>query len=75
MIRAGALADLTVLELSTPRLAGASDEALLDAAVFAGSAADVRDVLVGGRFVVRDRCHVSLDVPRELSLAIRAVTA
>jgi formiminoglutamate deiminase len=72
-IRAGALADLVAVRLGGVRLAGAPDEDLLDALVFAGAAADVRDVIVGGRFVVRDGAHVSLDVPRELAAAISAV--
>jgi formiminoglutamate deiminase len=74
MIRAGALADLVALRRDTVRLAGARDAELLDAAVFAGAAADVRDVIVGGRFLVRDGQHVSLDVPRELAAAIGAVS-
>ena len=32
---------------------------LVEAAVFAAGAADVRDVMVGGRWVVRDRCSTS----------------
>ena len=74
-IRAGALADLVVLGRDGVRLAGVGEEGLLDAVVFAGAAADVRDVIVGGRFVVRDGTHVSLDVPRELAAAIARVAA
>lgn len=70
MIRAGALADLVVVGRDGVRLAGLQDSDLIDAIVFAGSAADVRNVIVGGRFVVRDGKHVSLDVPRELSDAL-----
>jgi len=47
---------------------------LLDGAVFAGAAADVRDVIVAGEFVVRDRMHLKLDVARELAESIAAVT-
>jgi formiminoglutamate deiminase len=72
MIRAGALADLVALDLDGVRLAGAGDADLIDTVVFAGAASDVRDVVVGGRFVVRDREHLALDVPRELSAAILA---
>jgi cytosine/adenosine deaminase-related metal-dependent hydrolase len=74
-IRAGALADLVVLRRDGVRLAGVDEDGLLDAVVFAGAAADVRDVIVGGRFVVRDGTHVSLDVPRELAAAIARVAA
>src|SRR5262249_12983971 len=45
----------------------------IEAVVFAVGAADVRDVIVGGRFVVRDGAHVSLDVPRELASALSGV--
>jgi cytosine/adenosine deaminase-related metal-dependent hydrolase len=69
-IRAGAPADLVAVSRDGVRLAGVADEGLLDALVFAGAAADVRDVIVGGRFVVRDGEHLALDVPRELAAAV-----
>jgi hypothetical protein len=34
----------------------------------------VRHLIVGGRFVVRDGAHMSIDVARELEEAIAAVT-
>ena len=40
-------------------LIGRSGERLLDAAVFAGNLNPVRDVMVGGRFVVEDRVHAA----------------
>jgi formiminoglutamate deiminase len=73
VIRAGALADLVSIQLDGLRLAGTAVDDLIDALVFAGAAADVRDVIVDGEFVVRDGAHVSLDVPRELVAAIAAV--
>jgi formiminoglutamate deiminase len=73
MIRAGALADFVAVARNGVRLAGLVDADLIDAVVFAGTAADVRDVIVGGRFVVREGQHVSLDVPRELRDALAAV--
>jgi len=69
-IREGALADLVSVATDGVRLAGTPSRDLIDAAVFACGAADVRDVIVGGRFVVRDGAHVSLDVPRELASAL-----
>lgn len=69
----GALADLICLDLGGIRLAGCPPVDLIDAAVFAAAPGDVRDVLVGGRFVVRDGVHVSLDVPRELTAAVGAL--
>ena len=42
--------------------------------MFAASAADVTDVVISGRDVVRHGVHLLVpDVPRELSRAIRAV--
>jgi cytosine/adenosine deaminase-related metal-dependent hydrolase len=73
MIRAGALADFVAVARDGVRLAGLPDSDLVDATVFAGAAADVHDVIVGGRFVVREGQHVSLDVPRELEDALAAV--
>jgi formiminoglutamate deiminase len=73
VIRAGALADVVAVRTDGVRLAGAPDAQLLDALVFAGAASDVRDVIVGGRFVVRDGRHLSLDVQRELAASIKAV--
>jgi formiminoglutamate deiminase len=70
-IAAGALADLTLVGLDSVRLAGATADRMLEAVVFAGSAPDVRGVMVAGRWIVRDGRHVSLDVARELAGAIR----
>lgn len=74
-IRVGALADLVAVRLDGVRLAGAPVADLVDTLVFAGSAADIGDVLVGGRFVVRDGAHVSLDVSGELRTAIGSIHA
>jgi formiminoglutamate deiminase len=65
-IAAGALADLTTVALDTVSTAGTPSEAI----VFTAGAADVREVIVGGRRVVRGSAHVSIDVPRELREAI-----
>jgi formimidoylglutamate deiminase len=56
-IAAGARADLVVLDRSLPMLANAGDSKLLDAWIFAGDARAVRDVMVGGRWRVRERHH------------------
>jgi formiminoglutamate deiminase len=69
-IEPGMLADLVTVGLDSVRLAGTNPEHALESVVFAGSAPDVRHVIVGGRFVVRDGAHVALDVPRELEAAI-----
>ncbi|MTD57192.1 formimidoylglutamate deiminase [Amycolatopsis pithecellobii] len=61
---AGAPADLVVVDLETVRTAGIEPEGVL----FAASAADVTDVLIGGRRVVRDREHQLIERP-EMVLA------
>jgi formiminoglutamate deiminase len=71
----GALADLVTVPLGSVRLAGATAATALESVIFAASAADVRQVVVGGRDVVRDGHHLLVsDVPAALSAAIRAVT-
>ena len=52
------------------RLAGTSPEHLVESVVFAGTAAEVRQVMVGGRFVVREGVHLDFDVASELDEAI-----
>ncbi len=69
-IEPGAPADLVAIRTDTVRLAGVGDEALIDGVVFAAGAADVNDVIVGGRFIVREGRHRSIDVPRALEEAI-----
>jgi formimidoylglutamate deiminase len=56
-LRDGARADLIVLDESSPLLAGRDARALLDSFIFAGNAPLVRDVMVGGRWQVRDFHH------------------
>jgi formiminoglutamate deiminase len=66
----GALADLVTVGLDGVRLAGAPPEHAIESVVFAAGAGDVREVIVGGEFVVRDGAHLSLDVAGELGEAI-----
>jgi cytosine/adenosine deaminase-related metal-dependent hydrolase len=69
-IEPGTLADLVTVALDTPRTAG-TDPAQ---AVFAATAADVRQVVVGGRQVVRDGAHLQVgNVGAALAAAIAAV--
>jgi len=73
-IAPGAWADLVTMSLDSVRTAGADDSLALETAVFGASAADVRDVVIGGQDVVRDGVHLLVpDVPGELSRSIRAV--
>jgi cytosine/adenosine deaminase-related metal-dependent hydrolase len=73
-IAPGARADLVTVSLDSVRTAGAPGDVALEAAVFAATAADIRDVVISGRDVVRDGVHLLVpDVPGELSRSIRAV--
>ncbi len=89
-IAPGSLADLVTVSLSSVRLAGipagpspasgaldgGPDLGVLEAAIFAATAADVRNVVIGGRDVVVDGRHVLIpDVPDALAAAVRAVAA
>jgi formiminoglutamate deiminase len=53
-LAAGAPADFVCLRTGGVRLDGVPRQFLIDALIFAGAAADVGDVVVGGRYVVRD---------------------
>jgi formimidoylglutamate deiminase len=53
----GKRADLLVLDSEHPNLAGAATSDVLGTLVFCGNDNLVRDVMVGGRWVVRDRQH------------------
>ena len=77
-IEIGGLADLVSVSGDSVRTAGLSAENASDAlavAVYAASPADVYHVVVGGRVVVSDNHHVSLDVVSELRESIAAVVA
>jgi formiminoglutamate deiminase len=69
-ITAGAIADLVTVALDTPRLAGTSAATALESVIFAGTAADVRNVVISGRDVVREGRHLQVDVPAALAAAI-----
>jgi len=58
-LEAGARADLVVLDGGWAELVGAQDDTLLDALVFAGNVNPVRDVMVGGRWVVSEGHHMA----------------
>ncbi|HSD43078.1 MAG TPA: formimidoylglutamate deiminase [Burkholderiales bacterium] len=57
----GRVADLLVLEAGHVDLAGRRGDDLLDALLFSGSGGLVRDVMVGGRWVVREGRHAAED--------------
>src|SRR5450432_502300 len=56
-IAVGCRADWLVLDASHPSMAGAAQDAALDHLVFAGGDAAIRDVMVGGRWVIKERHH------------------
>ena len=70
-IAPGAHADLVTVGLGSPRLAGTAAPTALESVIFAGSAADVCNVVISGRDVVRDGQHLLVrDVPAALGAAI-----
>ncbi|MDW3220339.1 MAG: formimidoylglutamate deiminase [Acidimicrobiales bacterium] len=71
----GMRADLVTVRLDSQRTAGTPDDAVIEAVVFAATAADVTDVVVDGRAVVADGRHLTLDVPGELDAAIKELFA
>ncbi len=60
-IAAGRRADLVALDLDEPALAGQHIDDVLDAAIFGPCRRPVRDVMVAGRWVVRDGRHPAQD--------------
>jgi formiminoglutamate deiminase len=73
VIERGRLADLTNLSGDGVRLAGITPETAAASLVFAATAADVTNVIVGGDFVVKDGRHVKLDVAEELRRSLAAL--
>ncbi|MQT01568.1 formimidoylglutamate deiminase [Streptomyces jumonjinensis] len=73
-LEAGALADFTTVSLTSVRTAGPVPRLAAETAVFAATAADVRETVVGGRRVVRAGEHTLVpDVPGALAAAIAAL--
>ena len=66
----GRRADLLVLDGEDASLADLGDDTLLDAAVLGPGRELVRDVLIGGRWVVRDRHHRHAATSRERYRAV-----
>ncbi len=69
----GGWADLCAIRLDGTRLAGVDRADPVPMVVAAAAASDVADVVVGGRHVVRDGAHASLDVAAALRSAIAAL--
>jgi formimidoylglutamate deiminase len=60
-IEVGRRADWLVLDATHPSLVGAARDTALDHLVFAGGDAAIRDVMVAGRWVIKDRRHAAED--------------
>lgn len=75
VLEAGALADFVTVGLKGVQLAGTDTDSALAATVFAATSADVQHLVVGGRTVVRDGRHTTIDVAADLAAAITEVTA
>ncbi|WP_398655771.1 formimidoylglutamate deiminase [Streptomyces kanamyceticus] len=74
VIERGALADLTTIALDSVRTAGPVPRLGAEAVLFAGTSADVRHTVAGGRHVVRDGVHALVpDVPSALTEAIASL--
>ncbi|WP_420622278.1 formimidoylglutamate deiminase [Candidatus Poriferisodalis sp.] len=74
-LESGALADFATVGLDSVRMAGADAATALAATIFAATSADVHHLVVGGRTVVRDGQHTTIDVAADLASAITEVTA
>ncbi|PZF75554.1 formimidoylglutamate deiminase [Aestuariivirga litoralis] len=71
-IAPGYRADITVLDADHPLLAGRREDAALDTWIFSGGNALVKDVIVGGTQVVKDRHHVNEEtIARNFRAALR----
>ena len=73
-VAVGKRADLAVLDAEHPALAGRSGPAVLDSWVFSGTESPVRDVMMGGNWVVRDGRHLlEEEAARGYSAAVRGL--
>lgn len=57
VIAVGRRADWLVLDPTHPAMAGSGAQSALDHLLFAGGTAAIRDCMVAGRWVIKDRCH------------------
>jgi formiminoglutamate deiminase len=73
VIAPGMAADLVVVSLDSPRLAGAEAADPLPTVLFGGGAADVDAVMVAGEWLARGGSHLRIDVARELRATISAL--
>ena len=75
-IAPGLRADIAVLDDDHPVLIGRADDAVLDTWIFSGGNACVKDMIVAGRHVVKDRHHQNeAIIARDFRAAIRRLVA
>lgn len=75
-LAAGQRADFVVLDGEQPDIAGKSGDMIANAAIFSGTQGLVRDVMVGGRWQVRDGRHAQEDsASRDYGKAVKALLA
>ncbi len=73
-IRPGLRADLIELDPDHPALVAHSADTILDAWIFSGPPGAVRNVMVGGRWLVRDGRHIHRDaITRDFRAAMTSV--
>ena len=76
MIAAGRRADWLVLDAAHPSMAGAAANTALDHLLFAGGDAAIRDVMVAGRWVIKNRRHrLEEDLRRQFAEAVQRLGA
>ena len=74
-IEVGSRADLVTIDLDGVRTAGTPPELGVEAAVFASTSADVRNVVIDGNPVVVDGHHAKIDTAAELAASIEELFA
>jgi 5-methylthioadenosine/S-adenosylhomocysteine deaminase len=72
LIEPGYLADLAVVDLRGPHLRPLHSDHLLDSLVFCGKASDVRDTIINGQVVMKDRQFINFDEEEILAQADEA---
>lgn len=60
-VETGKLADLAIIDLSAAHLRPFHDDEMINMLVFCGKASDIRDTIINGRVVMRDRRITTVD--------------
>jgi 5-methylthioadenosine/S-adenosylhomocysteine deaminase len=70
-IEEGKKADIIVVDLNRPHLCPLYDP--YSAMVYAADGADVKDVIVNGKVLMKDRKHITLD-PQEIMKRVKGIS-